>query len=78
MNRRAALTGLIGAALVAASAGACACNGTQHEVEDCDAEDRANRETDCGYPPGSKPKKPAKPAKKPPKTKPKTGPKPRR
>lgn len=64
MNRRAALTSLVGAALVAATVGACGCNDASQadpDVEDCDAEDYANRGTDCGFAPKSKTtKKPTK------------------
>jgi hypothetical protein len=72
MNRRAALGSLLGAVVVASTLGSCGCDDASadpQEVEDCDAEDVANRETDCGYPADSTPKKPVKKPTKKPKTK---------
>lgn len=47
--RRLTIVSLTALALVAGACGGTSNNGSSFEGEDCDAEDFANREDDCGF-----------------------------
>lgn len=59
--RRSLLTCFLGAALVFGTAGSCLPGSETPavEVEDCDAEDYRNRESDCGFSDSDRRKTPA-------------------